>query len=91
MIKAASLSFGMNTLKILHGDITRKGVLMPIYPNVYNPILKDLEAYNIKFKEQIVEYLGYNIKDVKRVFILIFSSFFQHLLIIGNIKSYIFI
>jgi hypothetical protein len=32
---------------------------------VYNPILKDLETYNIKFNEQNVEYLGYNIENVK--------------------------
>jgi len=65
MAKTVGLPVGMATLKILNGEITRKGVLRPIYPDVYNPILKDLEAYDIKFKEQDVEYLGYNIEDVK--------------------------
>lgn len=65
MAKTVGLPVGMATLKILNGAITRKGVLRPIYPDVYNPILEELEAYDIKFKEQKVEYLGYNIEDVK--------------------------
>lgn len=65
MAKTVGLPVGMATLKILNGEITRKGVLRPIYPDVYNPILKELEDYDIKFKEQDVEYLGYNIEDVK--------------------------
>ncbi|MBS3737441.1 saccharopine dehydrogenase family protein [Mesohalobacter halotolerans] len=65
MAKTVGLPVGMATLKILNGEITRKGVLRPIYSDVYNPILKDLETYNIKFNEQNVEYLGYNIENVK--------------------------
>jgi len=65
MAKTVGLPVGMATLKILNGEISRKGVLRPIYPDVYNPILKDLEAYDIKFKEQEVEYLGYNIENVR--------------------------
>jgi saccharopine dehydrogenase (NAD+, L-glutamate forming) len=65
MAKTVGLPVGMATLKILNGEITRKGVLRPIYPDVYNPILKELEAYDVTFKEKDVEYLGYNIEDVK--------------------------
>ncbi len=65
MAKTVGLPVGMATLKILNGEITRKGVLRPIYPDVYNPILKELENYDISFKEQEVEYLGYNIESVK--------------------------
>jgi saccharopine dehydrogenase (NAD+, L-glutamate forming) len=65
MAKTVGLPVGMATLKILNGEITRKGVLRPIYPDVYNPILKDLEGYDINFKEQDVEYFGYNVEDVK--------------------------
>jgi saccharopine dehydrogenase (NAD+, L-glutamate forming) len=65
MAKTVGLPVGMATLKILNGEITRKGVLRPIYPDVYNPILKELEDYDIKFKEQEVEYLGYNVESVK--------------------------
>lgn len=65
MAKTVGLPVGMATLKILNGEITRKGVLRPIYPDIYNPILKDLEEYNIEFNEQDVEYLGYNVENVK--------------------------
>jgi len=65
MAKTVGLPVGMATLKILNGEITRKGVLRPIYPDVYNPILKDLEAYDIEFNEREVEYLGYNLENVK--------------------------
>ncbi len=64
MAKTVGLPLGMATLKILNGEVSRKGVLRPIYPDIYNPILKDLESYNIKFNEQKVEYLGYNIENV---------------------------
>ncbi len=65
MAKTVGLPVGIAALKILNGDINRKGVLRPIYPDVYKPILKDLEAYDILFNEQDVEYLGYNVEDVK--------------------------
>jgi saccharopine dehydrogenase (NAD+, L-glutamate forming) len=65
MAKTVGLPVAMATLKILNGEIKRTGVLRPIYPDVYNPILKELEDYDIKFKEQEVQYLGYNIEDVK--------------------------
>jgi len=65
MAKTVGLPVGMATLKILNGEITRKGVLRPIYPDIYTPILKDLEEYDIQFNEQDVEYLGYNIENVK--------------------------
>jgi saccharopine dehydrogenase (NAD+, L-glutamate forming) len=65
MAKTVGLPVAMAALKILNGEIKRTGVLRPIYPDVYNPILKELEDYDIKFKEQEVEYLGYNIEDVK--------------------------
>lgn len=65
MAKTVGLPVGMATLKILNGDIKRKGVLRPIYPDIYNPIVKELEQYDIKFNEQNVDYLGYNIENVK--------------------------
>ncbi len=64
MAKTVGLPVGMATLKILNAEITRSGVLRPIYPDIYNPILKDLEKYGIKFKEQEVEYLGYNVENI---------------------------
>jgi saccharopine dehydrogenase-like NADP-dependent oxidoreductase len=37
---------------ILQGKITRKGVLMPIYPEIYRPVLAELETFGIHFTEQ---------------------------------------
>ena len=34
--------------------------LGPLIKEVYEPILKELEEYGIHFKEEEVEYLGYN-------------------------------
>ena len=36
---------------ILNDTIKVKGVQMPIIPEIYNPILNELEDYNIKFTE----------------------------------------
>jgi hypothetical protein len=37
---------------ILEGEITLTGVHRPILPELYEPILKELEDNNIQFKEQ---------------------------------------
>lgn len=60
MAKTVGLPVGIATLKILNGEIDKKGVLRPIHPEVYNPILKALEEFDIKFEESEREYLGYN-------------------------------
>jgi saccharopine dehydrogenase (NAD+, L-glutamate forming) len=65
MAKTVGLPVGMATLRILKGDITQTGVLRPITSDIYNSILKELEVYDIKFKEQHVPYLSYNIENVK--------------------------
>lgn len=65
MAKTVGLPVGMATLRILNGDITQPGVLRPITPDIYNPILKELEEYDIRFNEENVEYLGYNIENIK--------------------------
>ena len=40
---------------ILNGTIQLKGVHIPIHKEVYEPILKELEDYDIKFKEQMID------------------------------------
>jgi len=60
MAKTVGLPVGIAALKILNGEINKPGVLRPIYPEIYDPILKELEEYNIKFEESEREYLGYN-------------------------------
>lgn len=60
MAKTVGLPVGIATLKILNGEIVRPGVLRPIHPEIYNPILKVLEDYDIRFEETEKEYKGYN-------------------------------
>jgi saccharopine dehydrogenase (NAD+, L-glutamate forming) len=60
MAKTVGLPVGIAALKILNGEIKKPGVLRPIYPEIYNPILKSLEDYDIKFEETEKEFIGYN-------------------------------
>ena len=60
MAKTVGLPVGIAALKILKGEIKTPGVQIPITKEVYEPILKELEEYGIKFTEKEVPYLGYN-------------------------------
>ncbi|WP_250433265.1 saccharopine dehydrogenase family protein [Hanstruepera flava] len=60
MAKTVGLPVAIATLAILNEKITTPGVQIPITKEVYDPILKELEAYDITFKETEVPYLGYN-------------------------------
>ncbi|GAA4294414.1 saccharopine dehydrogenase family protein [Aestuariibaculum suncheonense] len=60
MSKTVGLPVAMATLAILNGKIKTPGVQIPITKEVYTPILKELETYGIKFKEEDVPYFGYN-------------------------------
>lgn len=64
MAKTVGLPVAIATLKILNGEITKTGVLIPIDKNVYEPILKELEDYGIVFTEKQVPFLGYNPENV---------------------------
>jgi saccharopine dehydrogenase (NADP+, L-glutamate forming) len=37
---------------ILHGEINITGVHIPVVPEIYNPILDELEKLKIKFEEK---------------------------------------
>jgi len=60
MAKTVGLPVAMATLRILNKEITTTGVQIPIHEEVYTPILKELEEYDIVFREKECEYLGYN-------------------------------
>jgi hypothetical protein len=60
MAKTVGLPVGIATLLILNGQITTPGVQIPIRQEVYEPVLKALESYNIRFREYEMPYLGYN-------------------------------
>lgn len=60
MSKTVGLPVAMATLQILNGNIKTPGVQLPIRPEVYNPILKELETFGVIFKETEMPYVGYN-------------------------------
>ena len=64
MAKTVGLPVAIAALKILKGEIKTPGVQLPITKEVYEPILKELEEYGIKFTEKKVSYLGYNPNNV---------------------------
>ncbi len=59
MAKTVGFPVAIATRQILNGVITTPGVKLPITPEVYEPMLKELEEYGIVFKEKEVPYLGY--------------------------------
>ena len=52
MSDTVGLPLGIFIKFLLRGDINCKGVRMPISPDVYNPVLKELEEYGVKFREK---------------------------------------
>lgn len=60
MAKTVGLPVAIASIKILNGEITTPGVQLPIAKEVYEPILKELEEKGIVFREEKVDYLGYN-------------------------------
>lgn len=60
MAKTVGLPVAMATLQILNGNVKTPGVQLPIRPEVYNPILKELETFGVVFKETEMPYVGYN-------------------------------
>ena len=66
MSKTVGLPVGIAALKILKGEIKTPGVQIPINKEVYEPILKELENYGIKFTEKEVPYKGYNPNNVNK-------------------------
>jgi len=60
MAKTVGLPVAIATLAILNEKITTPGVQIPINKEVYQPILKELTEFGIKFTEKEVPYLGYN-------------------------------
>lgn len=52
MAKTVGLPIAIAAKLILNGEITEKGVLMPMTAGIYLPILKELEQYGINFTEK---------------------------------------
>ncbi|MDA0317250.1 MAG: saccharopine dehydrogenase NADP-binding domain-containing protein [Bacteroidetes bacterium] len=61
MAKTVGLPIAIGAIKVLNNEFNLKGVQIPIKKVIYKPILKELEDFDIIFKEKEVKYLGYNI------------------------------
>jgi len=55
MSVTVGLPLAMVARRILEGKYKQKGVQLPIEPDIYNPVLKELEAYGIRFVEEEFE------------------------------------
>ncbi len=51
MSKTVGLPLGIATRLILNGDIKMRGTILPVFPEIYNPVLAELESYGISFQE----------------------------------------
>lgn len=51
MAKTVGLPLGIATRLILEGKINLTGLHIPILPDIYNPVMKELEEYGIRFHE----------------------------------------
>jgi saccharopine dehydrogenase-like NADP-dependent oxidoreductase len=52
MAKTVGVPAAIATQLILRGKIDRKGVVVPIYSDIYEPILKELEMQGIRYEEE---------------------------------------
>jgi len=60
MAKTVGLPVAIAALLILNKEVNTPGVHIPILPEIYKPVLAELEAHDIWFREFQVPYLGYN-------------------------------
>lgn len=60
MAKTVGLPLAIAAIKTLFEGMHQPGVNIPIAQNIYEPILEELEKFDIKFNEKHKEYLGYN-------------------------------
>jgi saccharopine dehydrogenase-like NADP-dependent oxidoreductase len=51
MAKTVGLPMGIAAKLILNGSIDIKGLQIPIYKEIYKPVLKELESFDVIFKE----------------------------------------
>jgi saccharopine dehydrogenase-like NADP-dependent oxidoreductase len=54
MSRTVSLPAAIAVRLILQGTITTRGVLVPVIPEIYDPVLDELETLGIRFDEQTV-------------------------------------
>jgi saccharopine dehydrogenase (NADP+, L-glutamate forming)/spermidine synthase len=52
MARTVSLPVAISARLILEGKITLTGSVLPIYPEIYNPVLEELEEFGIKYSHR---------------------------------------
>ena len=60
MAKTVGLPVAIATLAILNNKIQSYGVQIPTKKEFYTPVLNELKEFGVIFKEEEIEYLGYN-------------------------------
>lgn len=55
MAKTVGLPLAIASKLILHGKIKDRGVLIPTTKEIYEPVLKELEEYGVKFEDKVIE------------------------------------
>ena len=59
MSKTVGLPVAIGAIRMLRGDLHIPGVHLPILPEIYDPVLDELEKHGITFREEEGEYTGY--------------------------------
>ena len=57
MAKTVGLPLGIAAKLILNGTIQLSGLHIPVKKEIYEPVLKELEAHGIKFHEEVKQLL----------------------------------
>ena len=52
MSKTVAVTCGIAARMVMTGKVSKRGILSPIYPEIYNPILNELETYGIRMIEE---------------------------------------
>ncbi|HOY72802.1 MAG TPA: saccharopine dehydrogenase C-terminal domain-containing protein, partial [Tenuifilaceae bacterium] len=52
MAKTVGTPLAIAAKMLMTGQVNDRGVVMPIKPHLYNPILNELEEYGVKFVEE---------------------------------------
>ena len=52
MSVTVGVTCGIAARMVLTGRVSRKGIISPIYPEIYNPILNELEGYGVRMIEE---------------------------------------
>jgi saccharopine dehydrogenase-like NADP-dependent oxidoreductase len=60
MAKTVGLPLAIATRMILEGRVTQRGVLLPISPDIYRPVLDELAANGLSFTEKTYEVEEFN-------------------------------